>query len=232
MARTQAPDDRTEFIRRFQELARTDGHTDVIVDGVFGEVSGAAYVAMRRKGALPEDLREGLKAEIAASLPRPKDVEKAYGHLEVTDRLNEAGRPTGACILLNLEWSANLRRYKVPVLGDRVLFHRKAAGSLLAIGAEVEHYLQEHPGETWRPESVQTYPGYPRHICWDPDRALSMHSWCIALDTDPSTNRMGHSGWTNPDWYFQIFRDFGWACGVDWNPLRKKDPMHVEAVRR
>lgn len=54
--------------------------------------------------------------------------------------------------------------------------------------------------------------------------AVSRHSWGIAIDFNPSTNRFGDET-TLPEEFGQVFRDWGFAWGAGW---RVSDPMHFE----
>ena len=58
------------------------------------------------------------------------------------------------------------------------------------------------------------------------DIKLSTHSWGIAIDLNPATNRMGTPGDMHPD-IVEIFRKAGFKWGGDW-PRGGKDPMHFQ----
>lgn len=55
---------------------------------------------------------------------------------------------------------------------------------------------------------------------------LSVHSWAVAIDLNPETNRMGTPGDMNPE-IVEIFKAFGFTWGGDWSG-KSKDPMHFQ----
>jgi hypothetical protein len=76
---------------------------------------------------------------------------------------------------------------------------------------------------------VDQYAGcyYPRYIGRDSSNGLSLHSWGIAVDLNTATNQMGTTGDMNPG-VVQIFKEWGFAWGGDWN---YPDPMHFEMAK-
>jgi hypothetical protein len=56
--------------------------------------------------------------------------------------------------------------------------------------------------------------------------ALSTHSWAIAVDVNPGTNRMGTAGDMAPG-IVEIFRRHGFKWGGDWRGANR-DPMHFQ----
>ncbi|TMA97257.1 MAG: LysM peptidoglycan-binding domain-containing protein [Deltaproteobacteria bacterium] len=55
---------------------------------------------------------------------------------------------------------------------------------------------------------------------------LSAHSWAVAIDLNPETNRMGTSGDMSSD-VVDVFKSFGFTWGGDWSG-NFKDPMHFQ----
>jgi hypothetical protein len=55
---------------------------------------------------------------------------------------------------------------------------------------------------------------------------LSTHSWGIAIDLNPETNRQGTAGEMDPA-VIAIFRDVGFKWGGDWQG-KTRDPMHFQ----
>lgn len=54
---------------------------------------------------------------------------------------------------------------------------------------------------------------------------LSTHSWGIAIDINPETNRMGTTGDMDSE-IIRIFKDHGFTWGGNWTG--RKDPMHFQ----
>jgi hypothetical protein len=108
--------------------------------------------------------------------------------------------------------------------GKRVRLHRLVADEF----AEAFRLACEASGYT--PASVQTY--VPRHTLWDRAKPLSLHSWGIAIDFDPSLNRMGGTATgggpsmlrQHPE-FIEVFKSYGWTWGGDW---RMRDDMHIQ----
>lgn len=76
---------------------------------------------------------------------------------------------------------------------------------------------------------VNTFDGcfVPRHMSWNPERALSRHTWGIAVDVNART--FGYGSSRKQDMRLvAAFRRFGFEAGQDW---RTSDPMHFEAVQ-
>jgi len=55
---------------------------------------------------------------------------------------------------------------------------------------------------------------------------LSTHSWGIAIDLNPETNRTGTPGDMEPQ-IVAVFKQYGFKWGGDWTG-RRKDPMHFQ----
>lgn len=82
----------------------------------------------------------------------------------------------------------------------------------------------------WTPSHVETY--VPRHVNWDPQHPLSMHSWGIAVDFDPGENtrirsKIGTVA-IHPV-FVDTFKREGWTWGGDWKGA-SFDPMHFQAA--
>jgi len=75
---------------------------------------------------------------------------------------------------------------------------------------------------------INTFDGcfVPRHMGWDPKRALSRHSWGIAVDVNARLFPYGSEAKQNPR-LIETFGRQGFAWGGEW---RTPDPMHFEIV--
>lgn len=111
----------------------------------------------------------------------------------------------------------NIRTETVPVFGQ-VTCHRLMLPQLRGALAEV--------AAKGLAGTLKTYDGcyVPRFIERNPSRAISLHTWGIAIDLDASTNYRGIRGTMHPD-VITIFKRWGFEWGGDW---AFTDPMHFE----
>jgi len=221
-------------IRALQTRLATLGLYTGAVDDDWGPASAAAYIkALAANSLTPSDPDVvAMRVCVASRIPARSRVEAVYGLLEVKDDPARKGK----CILVNTEWLDNLKYYEIPLVlgaGKKVKrqIHKRAAGVILSALAEVQYRRDHNPDDLWRPSVFQVYPGFPRHVCWNPAKGLSRHSWACAFDIDPARNPMGADlPYDIPNWVFVILRAWGLTCGVDWQG-DQCDPMHVEATR-
>jgi hypothetical protein len=158
-----------------------------------------------------------LAALVAGKTPIPSGrdgVASVYGKFAYTEggggRINVDAKWTEANIVtVALHTGAKVRLHKLVAAEFVQLFKR---------ACEVSGYT---------PMQVQTF--VPRHTLWDPKRTLSLHSWGIAIDFEPSANPMGGINSrlrsTAGQQFVQVFREAGWTWGGDW-PM--KDDMHFQ----
>lgn len=112
---------------------------------------------------------------------------------------------------------ANIRRF--------TLFDGKRPELHVLVGAEfAELYEQACKASGYHPKSVQTY--VPRHKQWNVEKALSLHSWGIAIDFDPKLNGVNATSPAMPPAFADVFRQAGWFWGGDWHSY--KDFMHIQ----
>jgi len=81
---------------------------------------------------------------------------------------------------------------------------------------------------------IHTFDGcyLPRHVCWNPERPLSRHSWGIALDLNAAKFPFG-SARRQEARLVEVFARHGFLCGQKGGGLWEKtlDPMHFEVVK-
>jgi hypothetical protein len=113
--------------------------------------------------------------------------------------------------------SENIVTATVPIFG-RVTCHRLMIPQLRGALADV--------AAAGLASSLRTYNGcyVPRFIESNPEHAISLHTWGIAIDLDASTNSRGTKGDMDPK-VVDIFKRWGFRWGGDWDYT---DPMHFE----
>jgi hypothetical protein len=111
----------------------------------------------------------------------------------------------------------NIVTASVPILG-RVTCHRLMVPQLRGALADVQ--------AAGLASSLHSYDGcyVPRFIESNPEHAISLHTWGIAIDLDASTNYRGIKGSMDPK-IVDIFKRWGFRWGGDWEYT---DPMHFE----
>jgi hypothetical protein len=115
-------------------------------------------------------------------------------------------------------WVAeNIVTASVPILG-RVTCHRLMIPQLRGALADIQ--------AAGLAGSLQSYDGcyVPRFIESNPEHAISLHTWGIAIDLDAATNYRGIKGTMDPR-VVDIFKRWGFRWGGDWSYT---DPMHFE----
>lgn len=114
----------------------------------------------------------------------------------------------------------NIVSFQVPIFGGIARCHRVMAPQLVAALQEVEraglaHLIDRNDyGGCW----------VPRHILFDPSRALSMHAWGLAVDFNVRTNQYGAQP-TLDGRIVEIFERWGFEWGGRWSV---PDGMHFE----
>jgi hypothetical protein len=113
--------------------------------------------------------------------------------------------------------SENIVTATVPILG-RVTCHRLMVPQLRGALADIQ--------AAGLASSLHSYDGcyVPRFIESNPEHAISLHTWGIAIDLDASTNYRGIKGSMDPK-VVDIFKRWGFRWGGDWDYT---DPMHFE----
>ena len=102
----------------------------------------------------------------------------------------------------------------------RIECHRLAAPRIVALLDDLERNGLLGLIKTWDGCFV------PRHKCWNPTRALSRHSWGIAVDVNASQFPYGSTRRQDPR-LVEAFRRRGFENGAQWT---KPDPMHWELI--
>lgn len=129
----------------------------------------------------------------------------------------------GGRIKIDPAWIKNkIVTVSLPILGN-VEFHRKGAGKLKAVFEEIKKLgLQSKIDVLDFRRSGGTF--VPRHILWNPKRALSHHSWGIAIDINVKNNPFGKPPKQDKR-IVEIFERHGFEWGGRW---RTPDGMHFE----
>ncbi len=151
-------------------------------------------------------------------------IEERFGRFDWRADPNRRGRVT-----ISDEWiQHHLARIDPPFrltdgYGHRIRVitcHALIADALTAVLVELKDSALTH--------LINTFDGcwVPRHMCWDPDRSLSHHSWGIAVDVNARQFPYGSSHRQAPR-LIAAFRRHGFESGGDWNT---PDSMHFEMV--
>lgn len=185
--------------------------------------AAGGIVAVQRKYGLVPDGKAGSKTQqvlaalVAGKTPIPTGrdgVANVYGQFSYTEG-------TGGRINMDPQWFRENIVFVKLHIGRSVQFHRLAAAEF----AQLFEAACKTSGYT--PASVQTF--VPRHTLWDASKSLSLHSWGIAVDFDPSSNPMGGKGskLRTPEGqnFVRTFTEAGWTWGGLWN---MKDDMHFQ----
>lgn len=146
----------------------------------------------------------------------------------------EEGR--GGAIKIDAAWSgAHLTEVDCPLFAGtplgKLTVHKKAADAFSRVFKAIE--------DAGHSDVVRTCAGtwVPRHMGWNPARALSSHSWGIAIDLNHQWNGygcvpapLGTIGSVRE--IVGMFEKEGFAWGGYFQPLPYTDGMHFEFARR
>jgi hypothetical protein len=113
--------------------------------------------------------------------------------------------------------SENIVTASVPIFG-RVTCHRLMIPQLRGALADIQ--------SAGLASTLHSYNGcyVPRFIESNPEHAISLHTWGIAIDLDSATNGRGSKGTMAPQ-VVDILKRWGFRWGGDWDYT---DPMHFE----
>ncbi len=192
---------------RRQRLAR-----NALVGGAAIEATLAVAQWMFGEGVVPKVLwRIGGKMD-------DEQIDRVFGPLKlgVNYAEGEEGR-----IVVDPKWVAD-RIVKVKLFDGKVVRMHKLAATSFAVA-----YEAAVKASGYHPKSVQTF--VPRHIRWDRDRELSLHSYGIAVDFDPTLNPWGKKKGVidgKPE-FVREFQKRGWVWGGGWKP-KYRDSMHFQ----
>jgi len=182
------------------------------VDGWCGPKTSAALEGL-------EGAQSGEPAQ-PESLIIPKGragVRDVYGAFEYEESTEQRG-----AIVIDRAWS---RKNIVGVYlhtGKRVWLHRLVADEFRVL------FKRACAASGYTPERIGTW--VARHILWNPEKALSTHSWGIAIDFDSRKNGYGKTDTLirqHPA-FIAVFEDAGWIWGGRWST---PDDMHVQRAR-
>jgi hypothetical protein len=125
-------------------------------------------------------------------------------------------------IQIDRDWvRRNIVSAQVPIFRGNVICHRllipQLRGALNEIvERDLAHLIDPSQyGGCW----------VPRHILFNPNRALSMHAWGLAIDFNVRGNEYGNRNPEMDPRIVEIFKRWGFAWGGDWST---PDGMHFE----
>ncbi len=161
--------------------------------------------------------------------PSQANVPAYYGKIELTND----GRPTerweARCLTKVLTPYPLRLSWEPETVVRKITCHRLVAQSLMQCLAR----LLEHYGsvEAVRAARLDLFGGCYNFRSMRGGRALSMHSYGIAIDLDPDRNGLGKK-WEEgkgmmPKEAVRIFKEAGWTWGGDWS---RADAMHFQAA--
>lgn len=157
------------------------------------------------------------------------DIEHVFGKFAFVEK--DGGR-----IEIDRNWTrSELVAINTPLLSNagfnRITVHRKAANPFKRVFAAI--------AAAGLQDTIRTCAGtwVPRHMGWDPSRALSSHSWGTAIDLNVPWNgygqlpvALGMIGSLRE--IVGLFEAEGFAWGGYFQPLSICDGMHFELARR
>lgn len=158
-------------------------------------------------------------------ISKPKtrsDVEKKYGVLRPGIDYTEASK---GYINISKSWKDAHLTKVVLEDGDIIVDINKVIANEFLVLWEAA----KSAAGGWAPSKVMTE--QPRHILNDPARRLSLHSYGIAFDVDPSDNpRLGKHGTIDQHQaWIDTWVNAGWSWGGNWKDA-DRDEMHFQAA--
>jgi len=115
---------------------------------------------------------------------------------------------------LTLAWDPRVSVRKMRV-------HKRAAENFAAVFGDLAHQHFDR-------ELTEFGGTYNARVQRGASERLSMHTWAIAIDLNPQSNRLGTHGNMPPD-VVDVFERYGFRWGGDFY---RPDPMHFELVAR
>jgi len=188
------------------------------LDGIFGPKTRLALETWQcRKHATGEigvvDLQEFIEENVLRPQNR-RELVRLFGAIEYSDI-------GGGYILITNRFSnKNIVRVDLPIVGFRHIHYRLKRKFIAAL-EEVQR-----AGLDGEIKKFGTYS--PRHVLHDPTKPLSLHSWGIACDINPSENPYGQKeSKLHPD-IVKAFVGQGFRWGGAWG---RPDNQHFEYYR-
>jgi len=120
-------------------------------------------------------------------------------------------------IHIDRDWKRrNIVKAKLPIVGNRWIHRMLIPAFTQALAGVVNAGLADE---------IETFGTFcARHICHDPSKPLSFHSWGIACDVNAFENGYGTQGNMDPA-IVRAFESAGFQWGGRW---RTCDPMHFQ----
>ncbi|MEO1061101.1 MAG: M15 family metallopeptidase [Actinomycetota bacterium] len=186
-----------------------------------------AVIVGEQAGALVEELDERLPSGFlrvvrAGDPPLPNGVLSSVGLKELLGEV-EYRPASGTSVALDPDWVASsIVSETVPIIG-RLTCHRDALAAFRAAMTEIE---EAGLAGLINPTDSRLNGGcyVPRLIRGPSGGFLSRHSYGIAIDVNPSTNRFGATPTMDPR-IVEIVTSHGFAWGGTWT---RPDGMHFE----
>jgi len=152
-----------------------------------------------------------------------QQVHNLFGKFTYKERANGRIEPDGIWVTKNIVLLSFPFRLQGKTNNLSFLCHKLIAGAL-------SHAIRE----AYDLELIKTFDGcyVPRHVLWDKTKALSRHSWGIAIDLNASEFPYGSSKKQNKK-LTEIFKKYGFLNGEKNSGLWSTtlDPMHFEVVQ-
>jgi hypothetical protein len=147
-------------------------------------------------------------------------IKKLFGEFDYSDSTKNSG-----AIIIDSNWvKQNIITVSMPILGP-VKCHKLIAKNLTRVFCNIEYDNNQYliDIDDWKQEGGCYV---PRHISWNPAKALSRHSWAIAIDLNVRMNPQGKLATDDRQFLLNEYME---REGFTWgNDFSTPDSMHWE----